>query len=109
MSQLLLLLEAEKQFLPSTPKTSHLRRSTATSQPPSRLSPARVLTVHLQPQSTSARASVLSMVSFIICGRASYLRKGNKKTDSWGDHCPYSSIAGRNETQTKEKRMRLTF
>lgn len=59
MSQLLLLLEAEKQLLPSTPKTSHLRRSTATSQPPSRLSPARVLTVHLQPQSTSARASVL--------------------------------------------------
>lgn len=32
MSQSLLLLEAEKQLLPPTPKTSHLRRSTATLQ-----------------------------------------------------------------------------
>lgn len=115
-SELLLLLEAEEQLLPPTPQTSHPRQSTATSQLPPRLCPAAMpgsLTVHLQPQGTSAWASV-SEYGKLSTGDLHNMSEENKKRGLGGDTDdnttgPASSIAGRNEAQTREKRLRLPF
>lgn len=62
-SELLLLLEAEQQLLPSTPQTSQIPETEHTY--PSSTSQAvpcchaRVFSVHLQPQDTFSRANLL--------------------------------------------------
>lgn len=65
MSELLLLLKAEEQLLSTTPQTCHPRQSTATSQAVP-CCDARVLSVHLQPQGTSARASMFEYGKLIM-------------------------------------------